>query len=388
MSLVTMVESLVPALGVAGAREKIKNQLLEGMKADEGSDAWRRFSIRELWDAFVGRVPVAGHHLVEAEHVSSSFSVIAGNVIAKAIVTGFESEQRFIGDRLITKSKSTTPVDTYAGVQSVEDPDALTEGETIPFKQFEGEKSLQPPEPLKRGLRIGLSREMVLFDRTNALLAQASDIGKVLRRQREKQIINTLADAAGYTRYYPKTTGGYAQTAVYRAAAGSEWYNRHITALTGNALGGTGSIQTAMSNLATRTDESGNTFGFVPKVIVVPFALAQSAWETIRATQYVKGTTAAENRLQGPNATVLNAVIGGIPDVLVSPLLDAISTTQWYIGDPQACLVEQIHWPISVFKAADSHPDNFDRDIIVQWKATRKADINWIRDDFILRSAA
>jgi len=372
----------------------VAQRLVEALWDDNDPFEPGHFSIREAWEALVGGItetlPQAATKtragfISEAPLSTGAFSIITGNVIARAVMQAYRAVAGVL-DQLVTPAPSTMRIERYVGF-TAEDADSIVrEGEDYPEVGL-GEKWVQGPEPDKRGKIISITAEMVVHDQTGHILTRAARLGESMRTARESEGLNNIADSAGYKCYYPES----AQVDIYRTAAGSTVYTRNITELASNALVDWTNVNAAMAILAARKDEKGKLILVQPTVILVPFALAATLARIMTATEVRYDTNNAAdtaNRVTvSGGQTPLRAIFGGaMPTPLVSPALDAISTSSWYVGDFRRCFNEQIIWPIQVFQQSADSESGFNRDVVTRFKVRRKSRIHCVDDTWLLRS--
>lgn len=389
-----IVESRARSCGdLMAARRDVGLRVQKALAEDKAKSLWKNLSIRSLWEAFAGPPTPEFFNEVtlhESALVSTQFYTLTGNIIQQAILEGYDAVSGLIGDELVTPMQSKLKEETLSGTQAIPEPGVVREGEEYPEIKFD-EKSLRAPEPDKRGYKITITRETIMFDQTGTIRLRANDVGAKMRTNRESEILYTVADVAGYKRYYPKlNTGEYGQADLYRTTGNNDtsvWYLRNITSVV-NAFSNFASISTAMTSFAGRRDEQGQPIYFVPTVILAPMALKMAILNALNSTIIRVDDTLGNQdvRQTGPNPT--EQIVGGRLTPLFSPLLDSLSTSTWYMGDPRRTFVEQIHWPITVRAAVPTESEQMDRDVVAKFGASRKSAVNTRDDTFWLRNTA
>ncbi len=166
------------------------------------------------------------------------------------------------------------------------------------------------------GIMIGLSRTDIINDDLNAFNSVADEIGR--------GAIDSLNDVfwtdtwlAGQASYFPT----------------NDSYDNYVAASTAPlSLAGLDLVETKF-RLQTKAD--GTLLGAMPKVLLVPAALSNTALALMGSMGLVVGTTPAS----GPAINVFN----GRYQVVSSPFLDATSQIVWWmLADPRALAAIQV----------------------------------------------
>ena len=402
---------LVVAKGIWTRLEKAERKAMSasGVNIAEGQlpdwSHWEALSIKDLWEAFVGPatdefVSQMGAYFMQAQMFgvmeaglsSSAFHILTGNIIQRAVLSGYSITDGLIGNALVTALPSRLKEETLSGVQAIEIPQDVGELEPYPWVRFD-EKAVRAPEPVKQGMRLGISREMVLFDQTGRLQQQSRQLGQAMQYHREEQILKTVADATGFQRYYPKKdSGSFAQENLFRTSGSEDtttWYKRHITSII-NPLVDYRNLTVGMENFADRTDEQARKFTTLPRVLMVPFGLFQEALAAVGATQVRSrdNPAAATRDFQQISPAFTSQILGVQPAVLQSAILSGISTTNWYMGDPKQSLFEQTHWATEIVPGPANDDDSHGRDLVAKFKVSRKQAVTVATDAFWLRNTA
>jgi len=391
LTLKQAVESRVPILGIDEARRQVGREVRDRVAKGEW-DA-RKLRLRDLFESFVGPVSLLetpdgiNRRVFEGSSTSDDFFALVGRVVTAAARIIPADMPELVGDQLCTVLPMTSPEEAIPGTQALDRPEPVQQREEYPEANFD-EKSVRPPEPPKYGQVVTVTKEMVLYDRTGLLQMQAKTVGQSLASEREANIIAGITDtvAAQYP-YWPRTNAGvYTRQAVYRTSVDpSTWYARNLTQMT-NTFANFGSITTAYTSMAARTDEKGRPILATPNVILAPFALKPLVMDALRATQIKRVNTTAtssdEEHQYGPNP--INQIIGGNMTGVFSQYLDSISASNWYIGDPKRTFVWLEYWPLTVEQALPSDWEMMKRDIVAGYKASFKGRLACRGDDYWL----
>ena len=348
------------------------------------------YSIREAWEAMIGPVsalPSArrnGFHsmpLIEAQQ-SSAFALLTGNVIASQVAAAYD-EQPSVLDKMVDSVSSKSRTELYVGIQAAGGIQTVPEGQEYPDTGFT-DRGVMGPEPDKRGAKIEITEETVIFDQTGQILQRAKMIGKALKNDREKFGIRAIEDLTGYHSYYPVVAGTPTQTSLYRTApAGTEWHHKTVNSAAITLVDWT-DIDEALALFSAMTDENGDPISVVVNQMLVPRALIATALRIVGATslEYTGAYTAGahpEVTTVTPNILKLLAEVGGMPSPLTSPFLS--SSTTWYIGDFKSQFVEQEILPLQVVEL----PGDNRRDVLLGYRARRKSRVYATDDKFVLK---
>lgn len=398
-----MVEADARVVGLEESRRRWGLKVLEVLneKDEQGRDGrqsqnFRKFHIKQLFEALVGDVGDVEHRMLLGESeamTSSSFSIVTSNIAQRAVLDGYNMAPENIADQLVTPMPSDQRLETLSGFQALEDKSENTaEAEEFPLINVAGEKAVQAPEPTKKGYRLPLTWEMIKFNKSVQFMGLAGQLGEKLQRHRNIRLLRGIFDLTGYKRYYPwdKATGTFKQVNLYRTATGTKWYDRNITSKTGQTLVDDTQLNNARIVLTGRKDEAGEAISVNANTIVVPRKYELLMRKIISAGQFMVGNNST-NQTARLWANMNLAMLFGdsMPTVISSSLIDSLnSDTEWFIGDPKRCFYEQIHMPLTVTRASDAHADNFSRDIVVQFKAAYKSDLIVKEDTYWLKNAA
>lgn len=374
------LRSLVESEG----HETVALKLIEMMRDPEDRRVTpEMFSLRESWEAFVGPVArtigdrsggyVPNARLSEAVG-STAFSHITGNVIA-AFVTQEYTAQRGMLDQLTTRVTSTTRTEPMVGFQAIAGPRDVPEGEEYPRVAML-DKAIWSPEPTKRGNMIDITDEAVIFDQTGQVTARARSISRKTFWDRERRGMKYLQDLSGFESYHPAVSKVPTQVALFRASAGTEWYNRTINKAGVNALVDWTDVDEAFKLFDSMTDEAGDEIAVVPNVLLVPRALYGTALRITNATMIRVLTDSGNQITQGAN--VLNELSAPLTPMW-SPFMN--DTTTWYVGDFKSQYYERVIMPLQTFELL---PDKR-RDVVASFGVRYMSRVDAVEDKYIIQ---
>lgn len=321
---------------------------------------------------------------------SSAFSQITGQVVFAAILDAYKSEE-FVFTGMIPEMPSRTMYpEKLAGITELGDA-ALVRDETFPYARAGvGQNYITAPLVKDRGLIVALTREAVFEDKTGDLMTRAGAVGKAIGISVEKRAIDAVIDEnagavsalAGGHRYHWLDNS----IATYGDSSGNHsWDNLAGT----NALLSWPTVEAAELLLAAMVDPfTGEPIMALPKHLIVTPQLLHTAKQIIRAT---------ENRLQiGGYPTSGNLITRVSPNtiesytIVSSRLLAARlgTDTSWFLGDIGRALKRKICWPMDTREAPPNSHEEFERQIIQQWRANEASGFFWFEPRFMVKSTA
>lgn len=330
--------------------------------------------------------------LQEADSVAySNFSNITGQIFFTEVKMAYEDEE-FVFSRVVpTKPSRILDMEKVPGLSGIGDEfDVVGEREEYPRVGF-SEDYVEIAAKRKRGGIIAVTKEAILGDLTGNLLANARKLGYYLGLNREKRIIDAIIDENGGAasavlgghRYHWKGTS----YATYQAS--TPWIN--VTA--SNALVDWTQINSAWQTLANITDPyTGEPIMITPTKLVVTSQNLWTARRVVRATS-VRSTAPGYATSGNPSQTItdnpVEMVLPGL-DVLSSRLLTARSgtDTNWWIGNPEKAFGYYSIWDLTPEEAPTNHPDNFSRDIQMQFKISEMGTAGTLEPRLMHKSTA
>lgn len=242
--------------------------------------------------------------------------------------------------------------------------------ETSEFQNYDEtvltEKSVQVRVG-KFGRMIGISREMVLFDKTAQVLRRAADIGAKAGHHRAKMIIQTIEMVARSA--FSDETSTTLQGFVYNGTkiTQAQFYaNTHATVLdkqvndntVATALG-TDGLDTAYSQFASMVDEQGEEISIAPDTLLVHAAKLGTADQLINSgTQYDTANRALSPFRPG-------GVYGGLR-IVGTPFIG--TSTTYYLGAFARQLLWLWGWRPETLAQGASSEASFNQDIVTRYR--------------------
>jgi len=304
----------------------------------------RDFNLRQMYEELVDH-PLSDDVTRVAEAINTSaFPTFASTILHSDIIKEYEAQVRNYED-LVTESQARlTNKEKIGGFEAMDNepqmrPEAMAYEET----SF-GEKHWEV-QMADFGRMISVTRETIYEDHTNEVMNRARNIGRAAGQHKARMIIQTLE-------CLPRTAFNESsfQGAIYKGTAlnQGQMYSADHSSIDGvvndnlatsNALETYESIDNAMQLFSEMVDEGGNKINITPSVLIVPRALAVTAYNIMNTTTYMfSGGDATSGAEPSMNPT-LNP-IRALGNFRVIDTTYLANNTNWYLGEPK----DQLKW--------------------------------------------
>lgn len=257
----------------------------------------------------------------------------------------------------------------------------VQEGDAYPVAGV-SENYIETPEVIKRGAKVPVTKEAIFFDRTGQLVDQCRRVGEAMALDREYRAVNCVVDIGesnsnGYYRYrWGKSTSGLAIIATYGDNSGTHnWDNLAAT----NPFSDFANMNTAWQLLMGQTDPfTGEPIYFQPRHLLVGPGLAFSVPKVLAATitTAVGGYPTSGNPSASTYDNPVNTIVGAVTPVGTQSMIfqgqntTASAATTWYLGDLSKAFGYLEAWAPRVDSLGAGSADDFDRDIVLQFKVS------------------
>lgn len=332
------------------------------------------FGIRDLFEQFIpgGREIVdswnpgqgeGGISLVEAGDAvnTTAFSNITGQIVYSAIMDAFTSEA-FVFSPVIRTIQTQFSGEKIAGITRMGDrAEVVGEGQQYPNVGV-GEDYVETPVTTKRGMIVPLTKEAIFFDRTGLVVQRCAEVGEFLGLNKEKRVIDVIIDENVTTHRYKWRGTTYA---TYQTS--TPWDNVTASA----ALTDWTDIDEAEQTLSGILDpNTGEPIVNLPRDLVVTRQNLYKARYILSATEIRVGDGASTST----QTIAANPMAGNGYRILSSQLLAARMTTDttYYLGDISKAFAYMQNWPLTTVQAPANSEDEFNRDIVMKWKASER----------------
>ena len=360
-------------------------------KIEDGSIDPSTFSIREVYEATVGP-QLSLSRLMEAtpgseytlfrEEVgqvrTSAFTNIQGKIILDGVMEGYKAEP-LIGEQLFDVFTDRDDGGRWGGLSDIDD-DALIvkEGQEYPSTKF-GEDYVTTPHSEKRGLRIGVTKEMLHFDKTNLVRRNAMEVGKRVAVNREVRMLRVFI---GYVNPYNRRNEGY--TATYQSNTALPRTNL----FSGMELVDWTDIDAMLQKFADMRDDRtpGEPIEVMPRQLVVMPAKIMTARRILNAAEVRHSGSNIETISANPiteNYEILGSArlyqllqLGWVDSDYTGTTFATVAAADaakiWFAGDFKKTFKYRTIFPMATITAGPDHPDNFGKDVILQARASER----------------
>lgn len=339
------------------------------------------FSIKELaeelvpdgreWVRSLGPQKSGGFQFTETADVVSTgnFANITGQVVFSKLMEGYSSEE-FKFTALIPNVPTQFKGEKIPGVTAIGNMAGnVAEGAAYPFAGV-SEEYIETPVTTKHGMIVPVTKEAIFFDRTGLVLQRASQVGESLGIQKEIALINCVIDENVTTHRYKRN--GAAANATYQAT--TPWVNIQAS----NALVDHTDINLAEILLGNMTDpNTGLPMLAMADTLICTGSTAQFAYIATNAMSisltspgFATGSNPIQTHAQSPlGKTVFSQ---GTYQIVQSRLLavQLATDTHWFLGNPRKAFAWMENWPITVVQAPSNSEEEFNRDIVLRFKAS------------------
>ncbi len=340
---------------------------------------------REIVDSWNPRHGGGGISLTEAAGAidTALFSNITGQVVYNRILQAFAAEE-YVFSKIVPNVPTQFNGEKIAGISRIGDEaQVVPEGRPYPLVGV-SEDYIQTPQTLKRGMIDALTKEAVFFDRTGVLLARCGEVGEFLGLNKEKRLIDAVLDQNVTTHRYNWKGTTYA---TYQSAA--PWINLIAS---GNTLTDWTSIDAAEQVLASIRDPwTGEPIMIQPKDLIVARGKLYTARRIVTATE-IAVVTPGFATSGNPTRTMTPNPIQGYR-IISSQLLGARMSlasepaTDWFIGDVARAVNYMENFPLTVVQSPTNSEAEFQRDIVIQWKASERGAAAVVEPRVLVRSS-
>lgn len=353
------------------------------------------FSIKNLFESFIpdGRAILdewqAGGEVTLTEAAgavsATTFANITGQIVYNELLQSYESEA-FTFTNMIPVVQTMFDGEKIAGVGGIGDQaEIVTEGKQYPMVGL-NEDWIRTPHTVKRGMIVPITKEAIFFDRTALILERAKEVGEMLGVNKEIRAIDCVIDENTTAHRYQWRDSTYA---TYQAT--TPWINSK----TSNALENWSNVDAVEQLFAQIVDPNTG----LPIIINADTLIVN--WELRNLAEQILGASALY-RLTGGYATSGNLnqrsspnMIGNIPGL--SPKYNIVSSrfmksrtntdTDWFLGQPSKAFRYMQNFPLTVVQAPPNSPDEFNRDIVQQFKASERGAFATKDPRFMAKSA-
>lgn len=358
--------------------------LLESKKVRPGE-----FSLRDLAVAYMGEEWVndcnpnekRGRQIVDLQEAAAAavtyahFNQITGQIFFSAVAEAYQLEEMPLSKIIPTKPTKIQDMEKIPGISEVGDEFTII-GESDLYPVFGVSQDWHHvAAKQKRGGIVKVTKEAVFGDLTGKLLERCQSIGKFLALNKEKRLVDCVIDenggavsaALGGHRYLWKDTS----YATYQTS--TPWDN--VT--TSCALVDWTDISEAWQTLIAILDPyTGEPIAQAPKHIVVTPQNVMTAMRIVNATEsttHVGGYATSGNLNEFKAADPMKTLTPGLQVVYSQQIASRAATdTDWWFGDLTKAFAYYENWGITAEEAPKGNSEEFNRDVLHQFKVSEK----------------
>lgn len=305
---------------------------------------------------------------------ASAFSSITGQIFYNAILDAYQLADFNVSPMFgVIQSNIITQSEKVAGISNIGDASKVVgEGQEIPMASV-SEDFVNTPQQQKMGLRVPITREALMSDRTGVLLERCRQVGLAIGIAREKEAVDTIIAADGATGRVAYNWRGTAYAPWQTSATNAPYYDNTTAS---NALLNHTSINNAYLTLAAIVDPlTGEPLADQGKytLLVTP--------ENAFVAQRIKA--ALQFRTGGATPTDFNPTMVAdgkcvvdfdivVSKYLASRLTNASqATSHWYFGDFARAYKWMRSLDIVVEEAMPNSGLMFSHDIMTQYRVLK-----------------
>lgn len=320
---------------------------------------------------------------------SADFSHITGQVYYNSIKEGYDLSGYNVGPMFgVIQSNVITAQEKFAGISNIGDASkVIGENQEIPFAAV-SEDYVQSPVQQKWAMRIGLSREALISDRTGVLIERCRDLGRMIGLAREKEAVDTIIANSGATGRVPYLWRGTGVAPWQTSATNSPYYNNVVAS---NGLVDQSSINNAYVNLASQTDPfSGEPLSDPATFTLLCTPANRFIAEHIAHSLQYRGSSGssnfATNLSEGASVVPFNVVVS---KYLHSRLATAgQADTNYYFGDFSRAYRWVRALDIEVLESLPNTGLSFSHDILQQFKVHKYETSMIMEPRFVCKNTA
>lgn len=300
---------------------------------------------------------------------SNAFQTITGELISASVIEGYDNTDGLIGDRLVRVQQAKMRNQKIAGFTALAGPLEVKEG--MPYEETAFDEKYVTTRESKKGRIVSLNEELVLFDQTGEVRRRAMELGMQCRHERERTIVRGAidADASTVPVYRPDGTG----EALYNTDGSNYNYigSGNTTSTSFNTASGLVD-HTDIEHirkyraLEVKDDRIDGTQRAITGInsgltLLVPESKVGVALNIFNAGLIASTANSIETQFANPVRSI-------VKEVLSSPILDEVSTDDYFCGNFARQFLWTEIWPIQTFTQAADSEAAFERDVVFRYK--------------------
>ena len=298
----------------------------------------------------------------------STFTNITGRIVSNTVMQAYRKETSALSQLISTETNVRIDNERLPGFTGLGDA-ANPVHPGMPFDRVGYTEDYQDmPRGQKYGLIVPVTKEAIFFDRTGQILREAQKVGESLAYRKEREIAQLIL---GITANYSWAGTTYRTYLPGPVTAAAPWDNIHDAMLEDWT-----DIDEAERLFDQMTDPNTSQpiiIGEAGLTVLVMPAKYATASRILTATQ-VRHTMGVVNTV---SANPLSGYVLGPKSRILRA--EAVATNDfgnpneiWWLGDFKKAFVYRENWPVQVMQAPTNSQDEWDRDIVAQFKGTER----------------
>lgn len=371
-------KELEQSVRTLGAEATVKNLTESLRKGDlKPSD----FSLRALFEALVPNGHEIAKDMEQGKRMNenmasvvaaSTFSNITGQIFYNAILDGYRLAEYTVAPLFgVIQSNIITTQEKIAGISNIGDAaKPVGEYEEIPLASV-SEDYVLCPQQRKFGLRIPISREAMVSDRTGVLLERCRALGEAMGLSREKEAVDTIIAPNGTTDRTAYNFRGTPYALWQTSNAAAPYYDNVITS---NGLTDHQSINAAYKVLAAITDPyTGEPLADQGKYTLLHTPENRFTAAKLKESVQYRGISGSANFATNVSSGSAVVDFDTVASKYLASRLTAAgqATSNWYFGDFSRAFKWMRHLDITVEEAMPNSGLMFTNDIMMQFRVLR-----------------
>jgi hypothetical protein len=301
---------------------------------------------------------------------TSLFQFTTGQLVINTVMKGYNKPE-FIGPELVTIEPTRLDGETEPTLTEIGDQvEEVGEGEEFPDVGF-GEDYIEIDRSKKEGMKISLTKEILLFEKTGQLEMKAKRVGDYAGIHHEKQRIDF---ATGVSGTYKRK--GYSAVAPFGDNSGDHDWDNLVAS---NGITSWRSFEAAELALLDITNpHDGEPVIIENWQVIAPHHLRRfiRGLLTSSMVQQVDNQANADTiRTSMNNPFFQDEILQVLSNQYVK--LRTGSETTWFFGDFKNAIVEKEVWPITVEPMPTGTIISWSKDIMAGWKVSRRSTLAW-----------
>jgi hypothetical protein len=382
------IRSAIKSFGTAKVSERLKEELRSGQRNPQ------EFSIARLFEATVPHateIMQAWRHgdtlsVTEADSLGTSdFALLTQNIVFAEMMNAMESEEYVFTGLIPSKPARHRLGETMPRVGGFgDDAEVVNERQEYPELSLT-EDWVRTPPPVKRGGKISLTKEIITFDQTGLVLEQARAIGDTIAYNKEIRAIDCVVDENTTAHRYRYKDN--AAIATYNDNSGTHTWDNLAAS---NGLADYTDLDAAEQLLNAILDPITGRPVLVSATDLVCCKQEEATANFVLNSMEVHVAVGGYATSGNPSMQIIQNPWKGRYQLRTSRLLASrmATDTSWYLGSISKAFAYMEVWPATVSQAPANSHDEFNRDIVTQYKVSEMGAYATVEPRYVVKSTA